>query len=339
MKRFFLILFFSFISIDLIFGGWFDKNNLGAYMRNNRMKNHIKIWEYKNVKENFYFKRNYYGFRGNDIKLSKIDAIILGGSTIEERFKPEKFTITEYLNNKVKENGYTFAITNAGVQDQSTIGHVKNFKNWFFKLKDFSPKIILFYVGTYDTKFLGKSNEEELDSGTAITREKNEIYYDNIKSRSFFYDKIRFLKYKFRPKRNPISIDGNSYNNEKYINYETAVNNYDVNKLSLKYKKNILNYLKRIDKLYEYSKKLNSAPIFITNIHSRGYLEDIFILNYSLISHCKKESYNCIDLARKLDSKPNYWTLEKHTTEIGAKAIANIIMLDLKKIIIKDKIF
>ena len=44
------------------------------------------------------YKRNYYGFRGDDIEPSNIEAIIMGGSEIDERYKPDEFTIAEYLN-------------------------------------------------------------------------------------------------------------------------------------------------------------------------------------------------------------------------------------------------
>ena len=43
-------------------------------------------------------KLNYYGFRGEDIDPSLIQAVIIGGSSIDERYKPEDFTITGNLN-------------------------------------------------------------------------------------------------------------------------------------------------------------------------------------------------------------------------------------------------
>ena len=47
-----------------------------------------------------------------------------------------------------------------------------------------------------------------------------------------------------------------------------------------KYEKKIIGYLSRIDTLYEESKKINSNPIFITNIDSRGHAENLFIFKY-----------------------------------------------------------
>ena len=73
------ILFFNFFiflltitSIELIFGYWFDEDNLGPYMREYRMK---KVQYSMKYKDNFYdyvYKRNYHGFRGDEIKLEEI---------------------------------------------------------------------------------------------------------------------------------------------------------------------------------------------------------------------------------------------------------------------------
>ena len=101
------------------------------------------------------------------------------------------------------------------------------------------------------------------------------------------------------------------------------------------YNKKIQNYLSRIDKLHELALKLNSKPVFITNISSGGYNKIGLILNISLIEHCKKRNYQCIDLAKKLDSNIDYWKDGMHTTNIGSRAVANLIYADLKKMLLK----
>ena len=74
---------------------------------------------------------------------------------------------------------------------------------------------------------------------------------------------------------------------------------------------------------------MNSNPIFITSVGSFGHKERIFILNYSLIDHCNNKNYDCIDLAKKLKGKFNYWRDDGHTTQDGSKVIADLIMDDL----------
>ena len=335
----FLILFSFIVLIELIFGYWFDKDNFGPIMREHRLKNQPTLYNYEGKIYEYNYKRNYYGFRGDEMKPSDIEAIIMGGSLIDERYMPDEFTITEQLNKNLKKNNYDLTITNAGIDAQSTVGMIYNFKHWFSKLKNFSPKIILYYIGLND---LGVSEEVDIKTtglGHVKNPEKIEVFFDNIKSRSFLYDKARIFKFKFLPRKNFVKYDGNTDPNLKdnfnYINYEAALKKYNIENLKKKYKGKITSYLSRVDILYENAKKLNSHPIFITNMDSAGHLEKTFIYNYSLISHCKIKKYDCINLARKLEGKINYWLDGNHTTKDGSEVIANLITEDLLKFIKK----
>ena len=66
------------------------------------MKNQPIIYTYEGKTIKYNYKRNYYGFRGDDIEPSEIQAIIMGGSNIDERYKPDQFTITGYLNKNLE---------------------------------------------------------------------------------------------------------------------------------------------------------------------------------------------------------------------------------------------
>ena len=340
----FLILFFFVVLIELVFGYWFDKDNFGPYMREHRMKNQPTLYKYEGKIYEYNYKRNYHGFRGDDIKPSNIEAIIMGGSVIDERYKPDKFTITGYLNRNLKKNNYNLIITNAGIEAQSTFGLIYNFKHWFSKLKDFTPKIILFYVGMNDLYLPLDMNIDQADfrAGTMpLNPEKSEVFYDNIKSRSFLYDTARIFKFKYLPRKNFVKYDGNIdkslKSNFQYITYDYAIKNYDID--VLKKNEKITKFLSRVDTLYENSKKINSNPIFITSIGSNGYSEASFMYNYFLISHCKIKKYNCIDLAKKLNAKNYYWKDGTHTTKEGSEEIGNLIYEDLIKLIEKKSLF
>jgi len=329
----FLILLIFVILFELFFGYWFDKDNLGPYMREHRMKNQAITYEYDNKTYNYNYKKNYYGFRGEDISPENIEGLVMGGSAIDERYKPEEFTITGYLNKNLKNNNYKLELINAGIEGQSTVGIIYNFTNWFSKLKNFSPKVILVYIGTNDGGVQENNLNELSQDGHVKNPDDIEAFFDNIKSKSFLYDTARIFKYKNLPKETFKKYDGNadvySKNKFKYISYETAIANYNIKKLEKKYEKKIKNYLSRVDIIYESAKKINSDPIFITSVGNFGHKERIFILNYSLIAHCKNKKYDCIDLAKKLKGKFNYWRADGHTTQEGSEIIANLIMDDL----------
>ena len=337
----FLIVIFFIILIELFFGYWFDKYNFGPYMREHRMKNQPTILNENNKNYSFNYRKNYYGFRGDDVNPSDIDAIIMGGSSIAERYKPDEFTITGYLNKLLKENNYDLKILNAGIEAQSTVGIIYNFNHWFSKLENFSPKLILFYVGKNDAALPESVNEKNFflsnygNYGHIINPNKFEAFLDNIKSRSLLYDSLRIFKFKYLPRKNFVKYEvvtqPDFKNNFNYITYDYALQNYDFNSLQKEYEVKIKNYLSRVDTLYEKSKKINANPIFITSIKSHVNSKSIFVFNYALIKHCEKKKYDCINIAEKFESKINYWRNKNLTSIKGSEAIANLVFEDLKK--------
>ena len=197
---------------------------------------------------NFTYLRNYYGFRGEEIIPKNIQAIIIGGSTTDERYKPENFTITENLNKKFKEKKLNIKIINAGIEGQSTEGHFNNFKIWFPKLKNFKPEIIIFYVGINDQfKEINNIDNQTLSDGLIENPEKFESIKDNLKSRSIFYDLLRKTKHKYYKNEKKRIIYDFDYSMKKYsknksynfLNYDDAIKKYNINKLEIKYNERI----------------------------------------------------------------------------------------------------
>jgi len=332
----FIILIFIF-STEMIFGYWFDEDNFGPFMREHRMKNQRIEWNDGEEKKIYFYRRNYHGFRGEDIEPAKIQAVIFGGSVIDERYKPDDYTITGFLNKKLKENKITLKITNGAVEARSTGGLIYAFENWLFKIKDFSPKYLLFYVGVNDTLDLIK---EAGHDGHTLNPEKKEIFFDTIKSRSILYDSIRIFKFKYLPRKGFVKYDGKKskkYQKEfSFISYEFAKNNYNLEELEKKYNTKIKNYMLRIEKLSKLSKKINSIPVFITNLGSSGHTELLFTLNENLIKYCEIKKLICINLAKKVDGKVGYWYDNAHTTKQGSQYISELIFESLGPII-KEK--
>ena len=193
-----LIIALLLLFVEIFFGGWLDKNNLGAYFREHRMKKVDYSIKYKNEILNYTYKRNYHGFRGEAIKPKNIKAVFIGGSTADERWKPAKLSIVELLNKKLQADKIDLKIINAGIEGQSTTGYIANFKFWFSKLEDFKPDYFIFYTGINE---LNKQDFNVFDysDGQAklIDKNKKNVFFDNLKSKSFFYDSLRKIKHKY----------------------------------------------------------------------------------------------------------------------------------------------
>ena len=333
--------------VELFFGYWFSEHNFGPYMREHRLKKNPIVLTYKGIQYDYIYKRNYYGFRGEEIDPASIKAIMIGGSAVDERYKPSEFTITENLNQLLKKKGYDLTVVNAGIEGQTTYGHIYNFKHWFPKIKNFSPKYYIFYIGASDYGGLSVDKEKEINLGAdghIKNPSKTEIFFDNFKSRSFFYDKLRILKQKYYLTDKIMSYDHDYYNNEerkkeyKYVNYKKALEIHNINNLEKKYKKRISSYLNRVKVLNDHVVSNGGVSIFINQVLSDGVKkEDLFIHNYALIDYCKKKKLYCIDFAKKFNGQLDYWYDGVHTSALGSKAIAEVIIGDLVEIIKKNE--
>ena len=344
----FLVFLISILIIEIFFGHYFSGHSFGPYMREHRMKKiPVNFW-HKGTEYNYIYKRNYHGFRGEEIDPSQIEAVIIGGSTTDERYKPNEFTITHNLNSLLKKNGYNFKIINAGIEGQSTVGHIYNFKNWYPKLKNFSPKLYIFYVGIND--YLSEPDVDEYSNfggdGAVINPDPYEVFFDTFKSNSFFYDKLRILKQKYyltaktRKYNRDFYLTNDLIKDYEYINYKKALELHDIEKLKVEHQIVISRYLDRIKILNSYAIKKNSTAVFINQVMLDGLKDErLFIYNYSLIEYCKNKNLHCIDLASKLDGEKNYWFDAVHTTRLGSTVIAETVIDDLIKIIKHEKLF
>ena len=193
-------------------------------MREHRLKKIPYQMTYNGKKYNYTYLRNSYAFRGKEIYPQKIEIIMVGGSTTDERYKPEELSIVEILNSKLIKAGSTKKIINAGVEGQSTFGHIHNFKYWFSRIENFKPDYIIFYIGINDTRSL---NDGFLQDGMIESPNKLSSFLDNIKSRSFLADKLRKTKHKYynknENKRIVYDYDQSMKKYKKkyfYLNYE-----------------------------------------------------------------------------------------------------------------------
>ena len=345
--NFLYIFFITTLIIEIFFGHWFASHSFGPYMREHRLKKNPVVLSYNGTEYNYIYKRNYYGFRGEEMDPSKIEAVIIGGSTTDERYKPQEMTITNNLNTLLKKNGYNFQIINAGIEGQSTVGHIYNFEHWFPKLENFSPKLYIFYIGANDFGFEADQDEYFMKLGDGHIKNPNpvEVFFDYLKSNSFFYDKLRIIKHKYYLTDKKVSYDHKFHDSIKiqeyeYINYKKALKLHDIKKLKIKHKIVIAKFLKRIKILNTLVNEEDSTAVFINQVLFDGLKhEKLFILNHSLIEYCKSKNIYCIDLAIKLDGKFSYWYDEVHTTPLGSKIIAETVIDDLITIIKQEKLF
>ena len=291
-----------------------------------------------NQKYKFTYKRNFYGFRGKEIKnLSNIKYVFLGGSTGNERMLPEELTIVGKINSKLKTNNFNkIHIYNASVDGKSLRGHKNDFEFWFTKLKNFQPNYFIIYVGINDT-YLGDEIKYDLTFGQKNYRK----ILDYISNNSITVELIKKIKWKYfntaKQKYDINNLDKIYNKNYKYINYHNAIKIYNINNLKNKYSYLYERYRKRLEDIYEISKNFNSKIIFITQIKFDGLRDDkLFLINEITKEFSKKKKINVIKLDEKYAGEINDFYDQNHPAEQGSDKISEIIYKELIKIISKQ---
>jgi len=326
----FIILFALILTFEIFFGYWFKKNNFGFFMRHERQKQNYYETIHDEKKYKFYYKRNFYGFRGDDVEPRNMKIIFLGGSTGNQRVTPEDLSIVGLLNDQLKNYGYNFKIYNGSTDGKSTKGYLNDFKYWFPKIPNFNPKIVIFYTGINDSDVL---HDEKFD---IPWRESNlEKFRDYLKNNSKIVELIKKIKFKYFVKLKKEyglkNVGTNLYDNFNYINYQDAKKMH-LNKIPNEL---LLNqFEKKLNSLNFYIQKYKIIHIFITQIKYNGLSDyHLYLINEKLKEFCKNKNYNIIKLDEKIISLEKKTFFDKiHTLIKGNKIIVNKIHLDLLNI-------
>jgi lysophospholipase L1-like esterase len=101
------------------------------------------------------YTRDRYGLRGTYRALDGIFVLTVGGSTTDQRYVADGLTFQDRLAALFAGAGKPADIVNAGVDGQSTFGHLAAFDDWLERIPELKPRFVLFYVGINDFYNLG----------------------------------------------------------------------------------------------------------------------------------------------------------------------------------------
>ena len=112
---------------------------------------------YTSEKIKISYKKDQYGFRGKKSDtIKEIDILTVGGSTTDERYLNLEDTWSEQLERFFEENSKFVDVVNAGIDGQSSFGHIWNLNEWFSKVDNLKIKNIIFYIGINEKEFPGR---------------------------------------------------------------------------------------------------------------------------------------------------------------------------------------
>lgn len=255
------VLLMGVLLIELIFGGWLSKANRldGLFIVRDKVIEIDLNGLYPYHKTSISVTKDRYGFRGGPSTYNHpeaIDILCIGGSTTQQAYIEDGYTWPDVLENELRVNGYGFNVANAGIDGQSTFGHIKSFELWFSEVPDLEPEYIFFYVGIndlYREKSLPGSDELERTGFLARARGK-------IKDNSALYGLFRNISGRMEANRSELTHGNADFENHTYgtegLIPESEQDDFHIQGLAA--------YEERLRLLVKYSKELGSTPVFIT---------------------------------------------------------------------------
>lgn len=143
------------VPIELIFGGWLGGGGIAALKRYS-----IPIgvsYEYdvsdhyvSGVGPRIRYTRDEWGLRASYGSPRDVELVTVGGSTTDQKYVDDSETWQAFMERELARLGRPMTIANAGVDGQSTVGHLFTLRNWLPLVPGLRPRYVLFYLGIND---------------------------------------------------------------------------------------------------------------------------------------------------------------------------------------------
>lgn len=339
-----VVLFCLLLVVEVIFGRWVFGPQFGVLnlpRNTNRTFDTSKLYAGGGV---ISYRRDKYGLRGSYENLSEVDLLVLGGSTTNELYVDDNATWSSVIAERARVAGVPKVVVNAGVDGQSTIGHLHNFEVWFPQLPEFKPRIILAYIGINDIVAEEQAKFDEMKSPDAATRVR---YF--LLNHSALYDLYRTGRGMHRA-RSAKLVHGDLRADTKQ--WEPVAVFPDKSLLEKRYRQRLVAYSNRVSLLIERIRDLGAHPVIVTQqrgtyrlIDGRVYvrrkgeagLDGGYVLmslfNEVAMEACHRASAKCIDLASELQFADGDFYDAVHTTPQGSRRIGDYLYSKLSDIL------
>ncbi len=147
----FVYLISGLLVLEVFFGGWLSSNSLGQLNILKNVEYHFNTSHlYRGKFPETLYQRDRFGLRGHYEDPDHIDILTVGGSATDQRYLTEGTTWQDVIEKRFLSDEKKVKIANAGVDGQSSYGHLKNFELWFPKIPHLKPRYVLLYLGVND---------------------------------------------------------------------------------------------------------------------------------------------------------------------------------------------
>jgi len=310
------------VILELIFGNWLRPDNLNQLniVRSQTIP-FVVDKLYPSATHTITYSRDQYGLRGSFKRPGEIDILTVGGSTTDQRYIADGYTWQDVLQQRFASIGKKVVVANAGVDGQSTIGHIKDFDWWFPYIPELKPRYVLFYIGINDF-YVDEGNSYDamnlhVDTGNSYDS-MNLSWHELLSERSALYYLARTLRGIYRAEiEEQVSHRRIAFNSYQWVQ-DPLVSSYD-ELMNTRLKE----YAERLNVLIAKTERLGSVPIFVTQPSHKYRFRNGIIEGIGTTASYDNTLINGVDfyyMMRKLD----------HVT-CSVAQVHNILCIDLAK--------
>lgn len=313
------------LAAELTFGTWFSKDPLDqlGLVRNAAVT--ISAGSLYPDGRDFTYRRDRWGFRGAGTDPAQVTVLTVGGSTTNQLYLPDDSTWQAAMERELRAKGRDAVVANAGIDGQSTIGHLRAMQDWFPHVPGLKPRFILFYVGINDVHADGGAVDAlQHASRVKWVRQHSALWQAGTKVVGLFtarrarlnHQRVDFAKAEWTDK--PVHPDWHPEGQRSLAAYQD-----------------------RLRLLAQASHAMGAVPVFVTQTRAdfrvvdgrvQGMVEDdglngvdhyrrLSAFNRATREVCADEGLLCLDLAREVTFEAGDFYDYLHNTPSGADKI------------------
>jgi len=330
------------IFIEIIFGNWLFGPQFNFLNIPRNVNYHFKIDDlYKNNGAPINYTRDELGFRGIYESLSKIDILTIGGSTTNQLYIDDSETWQSHMKRFFSESGKTITIINAGVDGQSTRGHLAIFDRWLTKIDNMNVRYILAYVGINDMLIEHAERGDKMITDDPMRKIRHFII-----NNSALYNIFRTIRGYYRAHSAKLIHQRKGPKVEKWEEVQPFNEKVTPPK---KYIKRLIAYEGRLKRLINKIEEFGAIPIIVTQHvgsyrvkNNRVYFpknvpEGVEQWSYPIVRSfnnksmevCKSVKAICLDLAKDLIFHEGDYYDYVHNTPKGTRKIGQYLYTKL----------
>lgn len=325
------------ILLEVIFGSWFSPHRLSrlALIRNETLYYDAGSL-YPTGGQKVVYRRDRYGLR-TGVDPSSIDILTVGGSATDQRYVTEGKTWQDVLIQDFAAAGQKVHVANAGIDGQSTFGHIKDFEWWFPQIPGLKVKWFLFYVGGNDFYRTSGYKFDRIFRGAVPLK-------NFVKDRSAFYSLYRMLRGIFLAESYQADHRFVDFKTQKWTQLPLVKGTDPLDKEQLQA------YGERLRMLVRKVKEWNARPIFVTQASRRykkvegkiagvaaplsyggrqingvDYYRIMRAIHGKTLEVCAEAGGLCIDLDHELAFDDEDFYDYTHTTPRGSEKIGHYL--------------